>query len=141
MPTFDVDQEEIAAFEFAGRYVFKQYFDEDDLFQKLEKYYNKDRYRFEVPEEDLSQVRQVLDNYFYDLETIDDFNDFCVIQERQVDSSEILRNSVATHRQGKYEIFLMKDKLSARQAVEKGATSIQKSGLSLDQIQWKTDGS
>lgn len=141
MPTFDVDGEEIAAFEFDDRYFFKQYFDENDLFQQLEKYYNSDKYRFEVPDREVSNVSQILDNYFYDLETIENYNKFCVVKDRQLDSSEILRNAVITHRQGKYEIFLMKDQLSASRAIEKGATPIQKSDLNLDQIQWEIDGS
>jgi hypothetical protein len=141
MPSFDVDREQIAAFDLGGRYVFKQYFNEDDLFQQLEKYYNRDRYRFEISDDDLPKVRQILDKYFYDIEIVENFNDFCVIRDRQLDSSKILRDSVTTHHQGKFEIFLMKDKLSARQAVEKGATPIQKSDLSLDQIQWEIDGS
>ena len=31
MPTFDVEQDEITAFEFGQMYLFKQYFDKDDL--------------------------------------------------------------------------------------------------------------
>ncbi len=141
MPTFDVDPEEIAAFEFAGRYIFEQYFDEDDLFQQLETYYNSDKCRFEIPAQEVSNVRQMLDSYFYDLELVEDFNNFCVVQDRQLDSSDILRNAVSAQHQGKYEIFLMKDKLSAKQAVENGATRIQKSDLSLKQVQWEIDGS
>jgi K+/H+ antiporter YhaU regulatory subunit KhtT len=94
-----------------------------------------------VPEGEHSEVKQILDSFFSELKIADKALDYSVVQNKKGDSSEILRNSVATHHQGKYEIFLIEDKLSARQAVEKGTTPIQKSGLSLDQIQWKTDRS
>jgi hypothetical protein len=85
MPTFDVDWEEITASEFGGRYIFKQYFNNDDLFQELEQYYNSDKYRFEVPEGELSEVRQVLDNYFYELEIADNVEEYWVVQQKEAD--------------------------------------------------------
>ena len=87
MPSLNVDPGQIAAFDLGGRYVFKQYFDEDDLFQQLEKYYNSDKYRFEVTNGDLPKIRQILDKYFFDIEMIENSNDFCVIRDRQLDLS------------------------------------------------------
>ena len=141
MPTFDVDQEEITAFEFGQTYLFKQYFDKDDLFQQLQEHYNSDKYRFEVPEGELKQVRQILDSFFYELKMADETMDYCVVQDKQVDSSDILRNSVANQRQGDYEIYLMKDEISVRQAVEKGATRLEKADLRKENIKWEIDGS
>jgi len=110
MPTFDVEQKEITAFEFGQTYLFKQYFDKDDLFQQLQEYYNSDKYQFEVPEGKILDVRQILDSFFYELKIADEPMDYCVVQDKQVDSSDILRNSVAIQRRGNYEIYLMKDK-------------------------------
>ena len=70
MPTFDAEQEQITAFVFDQTYLFKQYFDKDDLFQQLERYYNSDKYRFEVPEEKLSEVNQILHSFFYNLKVV-----------------------------------------------------------------------
>ncbi|WP_336337410.1 hypothetical protein [Haloarcula brevis] len=141
MPTFDVEQDEIIAFEFDQTYLFKQYFDKDDLFQQLQEYYYSDKYRFEVPEEKLPEVRQFLDNYFYGLKIDEEPEDYCVVKDEQVNSSDILRNSVANQRKGSYEIYLMKDEISVRQAVEKGATRLEKTDLRKENIQWKIDGS
>lgn len=141
MPTFDVDQEEITAFEFAQTYLFKQYFDKDDLFQQLEPYYDSDNYRFEVPEGDLPEVRQTLDNYFYNLVIADQPEQYCVVQKKKVDSSDLLRNSVANQRRGDYEIYLMKDEISVQQAIENGASLPEKSDFDMESIQWKIDGS
>jgi len=140
MPTFDVEQEEITAFEFGQTYLFKQYFDKDDLFQQLQEHYNSDKYRFEVPEGEIADMRQILDNFFYELKIADEPMDYCVVQDKQVDSSDILRNSVANQRQGNYEIYLMKDEISVGQAIEKGATRLEKADLRKENLQWKIDG-
>lgn len=141
MPTFDVEQEQITAFEFGQTFLFKQSFDQDDLFQQLDGYYNPDKYRFEVPEEKLSEVRQILDSFFYELEVADQPRKYCAVQNKEVDSSDILRNSVAHQRRGSYDIFLLKDEISVRQAIEKGATPPEKTDLSMESIQWIIDGS
>ena len=140
MPTFDVEQEQITAFEFDQTFLFKQYFDKDDLFQQLEVYYNSDRYRFEVPEEEILEVGQILDSFFYELEVADQPRKYCVVQNKEVDSSDILRNSVANQRRGNYEIYLMKDEISIRQAIEKGATRLKKADFRKENLQWKIDG-
>lgn len=134
MSTFDVDREEITAFEFGGRYIFKQCFDNDDLFYELEQYYKSHKYRFEVPEGELSEVKQVLDNYLYELEIVDSIEEYCVVQQKEADSSTILRNAVLSQRQGNHDIFLMKDKLSVRQAVEQGTSHDKKSDLEVEGI-------
>lgn len=140
MPTFDVEQEEITAFEFGQTYLFKQYFDKDNLFQQLQEHYNSDKYRFEVPEGEISEVRQILDSFFYELKMADEPMDYCVVQDKQVDSSDILRNSLANQRRGNYEIYLMRDEISVRQAIEKGATQLKKVDLGKENLQWKIDG-
>lgn len=141
MPTFDVEQEEITAFEFGQTYLFKQYFDKDDLFQQLREYYTSDKYRFEVPEGELPEVKQILDSFFYELKIAAEPLDYCVVQDKEVDSSDIMRNSVANQRRGDYEIHLMKDEISVRQAIEKGASLPEKTDLNMESIQWKIDGS
>lgn len=94
MPSFDVETEEIPAFDLGDTYLFKTYFDEDQLFNQLKKYYNNDKYRFEVPESDLGQVKQTLDDFFYELAIEDGIEDYCVVAEKGADSSEILRLSL-----------------------------------------------
>lgn len=137
MPTFDIETEEITAFDTGDNYIFKTYFDEDRLFKQLEKYYNKDKYRFEIPEFDLEQVRQVLEEYYYELEATDSVDDYCVVVDRKSDSSDILRNSVMRKRRGQHEILVMKDELSKEQAIEKGAVSLKKSGVHGEELEWK----
>jgi len=121
MPTFDVEREEITAFEVDSTYLFKQYFDRDDVFDALNSYYNSDKYRFEVEEGELGKVQQILDEYFFDLQIADDLENHCVVMEQGVDYSDVLRNAVLTKRRGDAVVFLMKDLLSVEQAEEMGA--------------------
>jgi hypothetical protein len=121
MPTFDVDREEITAFEVDGTYLFKQYFDRGDVFDALDSYYNRDKYRFEVEECELDAVQQILDEYFYDLQIADELEKYCVVMKKGIDYSDVLRNTVLTKRRGDHVVFLMKDLLSVEQAEEMGA--------------------
>lgn len=126
MPSFDADREEIIAFESGDKYLFSKYFDKDPLFNQLEKYHQNDKYRFEIPEDGLEQVRQILDEYLYDLVIEDSWEDYLVATDKETDSSTILRNSVMKKRQGQNDIFLMKDKLPVEQALEDIATPTRK---------------
>jgi hypothetical protein len=129
MPAFDVDREEITAFEVDGTYLFKQYFDRDDVFDALESYYNSDKYRFEVPEDELNDAQQILDDHFFDLRIEDDLHSYCVVMEHGDDYSDVLRNSVLTRRRGSTIVFLMKDLLSVEQAVEHGARRLSETDV------------
>jgi len=137
MPTFDIETEEITAFDTGDRYIFKSYFDEDQLFQQLEKYYDSDKYRFEIPYEDIEEVRQLLDEYFYELKTTDRLEDYSVVVPAETDSSDILRNSVMQKHRRQNEILVMKDKLSVKQAEEKGAVYLEESPVQKEEIEWK----
>jgi len=121
MPTFDIDREEITAFEVDGNYLFKQYFDRDDVFDALDSYYNQDKYRFEVKECELNEVQQILDEYFYDLQIADELEEYCVVMDQDIDYNDVLRNTVLTKRRGDHVVFLMKYLLSVEQAEEMGA--------------------
>jgi hypothetical protein len=128
MPPFDVDTTEINAFEVeeADLYIFRQYFDNDEIFDELREWYNSEQYRFEVPTDELDTVETFLDEYFYDLAQIpsDAIGPFCVVKEKYTDHADILRNSVYHTSRGNNTVFVMQDRLSAEQAVEQGATPL-----------------
>lgn len=141
MPRFDINTEEITAFEIGDTYHFTMHFDEKQLFDQLRQYHKIDKYGFEIAEDSLEQTRQTLDGFFYDLVIEDSWEDYCVAAEKEADSSSILRNSVMREHRKRHEIFLMKDKLSVEQAVEQGATRLEKSGLTMEELMWKPGGS
>jgi hypothetical protein len=141
MPCFNIDTEDITAFDFGNRYLFTAYFDENQLFNQLEKYYNRYRYYFKVAEEDLEEVRQILDNYFCKLVVEDSTEEYCVVANEETDTDAILRNSVMSKQRQNHGIYLMKDKLSLKQAVEQRAIQIEKSEVNAENLEWKTNGS
>lgn len=123
MPTFDVEPKEITAFEVGGMFLFKEYFEQDELFDRLKKYYNSEKYRFEIPEDEIEEVRQILEN-FYELSVADNLEDYCVIADGNWDATELLKNSVMRTRRRGEEVHVMKDSLSVKQAIEGGATQL-----------------
>ena len=133
MPTFDVDSTRINAFEVedAGVYIFSQYFDEDEIFDELREWYNGEKYRFEVPAEEIDQVEAFLEEYFYDLQQIEPtaIERFCVVKEKYTDHAGILRNSVYHTSQAGSTVFVMQDELSAEQALEQGSTRLTDSDV------------
>lgn len=137
MPTFDIETEEITVFKIGDKYIFKTYFDEDQLFKQLEKYYNDNKYRFEIPESDLGRVRQILENYYYELDVTGSVEDYCVVVDRKSKSANTLSNSVMKKQRGQHEILVMKDELSKRQAVEKDAVILEKSEVGKERLEWK----
>lgn len=138
MPTFDIETEEITLFNTGDTYIFRKYFDENQLFNQLETYYNEDKYRFEIPESDLKQVRQILEEYYYELTVTDDVEDYCVVLGKNADSSEILRNSVMRKHRGQQEILIMKDELSKGQAIEASAVNLENSGVHEEELEWNS---
>ena len=128
MPTFDADTTEINAFEVedADLYIFSQYFDQQEVFSELREYYNSERYRFEVPTNEMDRIESFLDGYFYNLNRVapDAIESFCVVKEKYTDHADILRNSVYHTSQGSNTVFVMQDRLSTEHAAEQGATPL-----------------
>lgn len=133
MPSFDVDREQINAFVIDDTYLFKHFFDRDEVFDALRPYYNESAYRFEVPAEEFSEVQDRLDDQFVDLTVVDDPDRFCVVKRRYTDHPDVLfKASVLQRERQDYTVFLMKDQLSVEQAVNTGATRLAESDVSVD---------
>jgi len=133
MPTFDIDSEQINVFEINDTYLFKAYFDNDDLFKTLQQYYNADAYRFELPtdHDTLQHIDDILAEHFYTLNVVEDPEPYCVVMDRNDDHSNILRNTVVKFERGQHNVFLLKDQLSVDQAIEHGATRVTESDTRL----------
>lgn len=125
MPRFEVDREPINIFAVNDQYLFKHYFEEDDAFAVLRPYYNEDDYRFEVPQDAFEDVQEDLKAHFYEPVIIRDLEPFCVVYPKYTDHPSVLfKASVLQRSHGETHIFLMKDQLSAEQAIDRGATAL-----------------
>lgn len=87
MPTFVVERQELTAFAIGNSYFFTDYFDHDDLFTTLNDYYNSDSYRLEIPYCELDTDRQILDRCFSDLVIADELVPYCVVRQRDADTT------------------------------------------------------
>ena len=56
---------------------------------------------------------------------VENLEPYCVVKEKYTKHADILRNSVANWERDGQLFFLMKDELSVREAVEKGARRIE----------------
>ena len=132
MPSFEVDREEIAVFVLDDVYVFKQYFEQDELFADLRAYYNDDTYRFEVPKEAFESVVDRLEEHFYEPVVVDDVEPFCVVKRKYTDHPDVLfKTAVAKQSTGDHTVFLLRDRLSVDQAVEQGATRVAETDVAV----------
>lgn len=124
MPTFDVKPEELTVFKVDDEYLFSQYFDQQDVFEDLRDYYNDDAYRFEVPADEFENVRERLEDAYFNPVVVTNLEPYCVVIDKYDEHAEILKQSVANWERSGNRFFLMKDELAVKEAVERGATRI-----------------
>ncbi|MDS0476822.1 hypothetical protein [Natrinema sp. 1APR25-10V2] len=130
MPTFDVDREPLYVFLVGDRYLFKAYFDEDNMFDALRPYYNEDDYRFEVPQDAFNDVKEVLEDHFYEPVVVRDLEPFCVVYPKYTEHPTVLFKAAVLQRsRSDKHIFLMKDQRSVEQAVNRGAIPLTESDI------------
>ena len=129
MPTFDVDPDRITVFHVDGEYLFSHYFTRQDLFEQLSDYYNGEAYRFEIPAEEFDFVREQLADEYIELVVIDELEPYCVVKDKYTEHADILRDSVLNWERDGQLFFIMKDKLSVKEAIEQGATPIEETNL------------
>lgn len=125
MPEFDVDGEEILVFDVGGEYLFTHYFDGRDVFDDLSAYYDRENYRFEVPESAFDEVRERLAEAYFEPVVVEDLEPYCVVKEKYTKHADTLRDSVVHWERDETLFFLMKDAFAVEKAVQRGATPIE----------------
>lgn len=122
--------DEIAVFHLHGVYLFKRFFDDGSIFNDLQRFYDGDEYRFEVPDETgLDAVRETLQEYGYAVRVVEDAAPYTVVKKRDEPYSDILRDAVDHSVQGDYNVFVMRSEAKAEQAEMHGATPISETEL------------
>lgn len=104
------------------RYLFKHFFDEDEVFAKLKRYYDEYEYRFEVPAERFEHIRDFLTDHGYAPTVVDSPDPFVVVKRKYTDHPEVLFRGSVLHRSvGNFNCFVMKDSDTVEEALERGA--------------------
>jgi hypothetical protein len=122
--------EQVNVFDVDGLYLFKHYFEGDDVFDQLKPYYNNQQYRFEIPPKDFNWLRVFLDGHGYGLVVVDALNAFVVVVTKYTDHPDnIFKASVIQRSVDDYNYFLMTDQVAVEQAVHEGAARLTDTDL------------
>ena len=122
--TFDVVErrKRVTVFKLGKLWVFKQFFDNHELFNALLDYYNKDLYRFEFKSTGArNNALKLLERNGFDYDLVEDLMGYVVQLPKSAKYSQILKNSVAFKETASERIFLMKDLAAVEEAVGLGA--------------------
>lgn len=131
MLSSDGGKEQFYVFEIDDTYLFKHYFQIQSVFSELQQYYNESEYRFEIPPDEFDDVRELLEENYYEPVVVDDLEEFCVVKEQYTEHADILKNSVENWSRRGYNFFLMKDLQAVEQAIEQGAKRVERTDLVL----------
>lgn len=122
--------EQVNVFEVDGAYLFKHYFDDEDVFDRLGRYYNNQHYRFEVPSAKFETIRSFLAEHGYGLVVIDAVAEFVVVVKKYTDHPEnIFKQSVIHRSVDGYNGFLMTDQAAVDRATREGAIRLTETDL------------
>jgi len=122
--------EQVNVFEVDELYLFKHYFDGEDVFDRLKPYYNNQQYRFEVPPDEFEDLQAFLAEHGYGLVVVDVLPEFVVVVKKYTDHPEnIFKASVIQRSVDGYNCFLLTDRDAVDRAVDAGATRLPETGL------------
>src|SRR5512136_2771455 len=122
--TFDVIErrKHITFFKLGKLWVFKQFFDNHELFNVLQHHYNKALYRFEFKSIGArNNALKLLEKNGFDYDLVEDLKGYVVQLPKHAKYALILKNSVAFKETANERIFLMKDLAAVEETVGLGA--------------------
>ena len=126
--TFDVisKRKRLVVFKVGKLWIFKQFFDNREVFEALLGHYNKDSYRFEFKTTgERNNALKILERNGFDSELVEDLKGYLVKLPKFAKYAPILKNSVATKETATERIFLMKDRAAVEEAVGLGAEKLE----------------
>ena len=122
--TFDVIErrKRITIFKLGNLWVFKQFFDNHELFNALRDYYIKDLFRFEFKSTGArNNALKLLERNGFDYDLVEDLKGYVVQLPKSAKYAQILKNAVAFKETATERLFLMKDLAAVEEAVGLGA--------------------
>ena len=126
-------QTRLHAFHVGDAYWFRHYFEDDDLFDELKRYYSHYDYRFEVPAGRFERVQRLLDDHGFALVKVDDPTPFAVVKRKYTAHPPVLFKRSVLHRSlGRFNCFVMADREAAERAVAEGARPLADTDLELE---------
>ena len=126
--TFDMieKRKHITFFKLGKLWVFKQFFDNHELFNALLDYYNKDLFRFEFKYiGSRNNALKLLEKNGFDYDLVEDLKGYVVELSKTTKYAPILKNSVAFKEIANERVFMMKDLAAVEEAVGLGAKIVE----------------
>jgi len=115
--------ERVNVFQIDDIYLFKHYFEGEDVFAKLKPYYHYEQYRFEVPPDAYDNLQKFLSEHGYGLIVVEEVGEFVVVVKKYTGHPDnIFKGSVMQRSSGEYNCFLMKDTDAVEAAIDDGGT-------------------
>jgi len=113
--------EQVNVFLVGDHLLFKHYFDGEEVFDRLKRYYNNQQYRFEVPSEEFEAIRSFLAEHGYGLVVVDVVEAFVVVvKQYTAHPNNIFKASVLHRSSDGYNCFLMTDQKEVKMQSRKG---------------------
>jgi len=122
--TFDVipKRKRIIVLKLGKLWAFKHFFENNEIFNALLDYYNKDLYRFEFKSTATrNNALKILERNGFDYELVEDMKGYLIKLPKSAKYAQILKNSVAYKETVNERIFLMKDMASVEEALSLGS--------------------
>lgn len=117
--------ERVNVFRVGERYLFRHFFDGEDVFDRLKPYYENQKYRFSVPVSRFEPIRVFLGERGYELRVVDSPREFGVVVKQYSDHPEnVFKAAVCQASADGYNCFLLRDRRSVALAVKQGATRL-----------------
>lgn len=115
----------INAFELTDGYVFKHYFGDSSVFRRLDRFYNSDTARFEIPRFEYPSVKSFLDDHDYRLLLVDDIERYVVAVKKYTRHPDRIKHrSVCRWSDTTFNYFLLPDLAEVEWAVMDGASRV-----------------
>ena len=126
--TFDVVErrKRVTIFKLGNLWVFKQFFDNHELFSALLDHYNKDLFRFEFKSTGArNNALKLLERNGFDYDLVEDLKGYVVQLPKSAKYAQVLKNSMAFKETANERLFLMKDLAAVEEAVGLGAKIVE----------------
>lgn len=122
----------VNVFNIGEAYLFKHYFDDEAVYERLKPHYNHRQYRFQIPADEFDEIRDFLEDHGYELTVIEDVGDYVVVVEKYSDHPDnILKRSIMQGSVPDYNYFLMNSKSAVEEMVYAGAERIENTDLEI----------
>ena len=126
--TFDVVErrKRVTVFKLGKLWVFKQFFDNHELFNALLDHYNKDLFRFEFKSTGArNNALKLLERNGFDYDLAEGLKGYMVQLPKSAKYAQVLKNSMAFKETANERLFLMKDLAAVEEAVGLGAKIVE----------------